>query len=74
LPDIFISELRNIVAGTCISEIPLFHVLNAKITFGNIFGSETPASGVICLKDGDELSCDVDETVFASPGTYSVIG
>ena len=55
-------------------EIPLFHVLNAKITFGNIFASETPAPGATCLRDGERMQCVVDDNVFISPGTYSVIG
>lgn len=31
-------------------EIPLFHVLNAKVTFGNIGGGESPVSGVHAIK------------------------
>ena len=39
-------------------EIPLFHVLNAKVTFGNIGGGESPVSGVhainVDIKEIDE--------------------
>lgn len=31
-------------------EIPLFHVLNAKVTFGNIGGGESPVAGVHAIK------------------------
>lgn len=31
-------------------EIPLFHVLNAKVTFGNIGGVESPVNGVHAIK------------------------
>jgi hypothetical protein len=55
-------------------EIPLFHVLNAKITFGNIFASDAPAPGVTCLRDGDQLMCTIDSSIFDAPSTYSVIG
>jgi GPCR-chaperone len=56
------------------AEIPLFHVLNAKITFGNIFASETPVPGANCVRDGERMHCVVDDNVFMSPSTYSVIG
>ena len=58
------------------SEIPLFHVLNARITFGNIFGSEAAAPNVTCIKDaeGAPLCSVVDESVFEPPATYSVLG
>lgn len=40
-------------------EIPLFHVLNAKVTFGNIGGSESPVAGVHAIKaDIQELDED----------------
>lgn len=55
---------------TCFSEIPLFHVLNARITFGNIFGAETPALGVTCL-DEDKMTCVVDDSVFQPPADYN---
>ena len=58
------------------SEIPLFHVLNARITFGNIFGSEAAAPNVTCIKDaeGAPLCSVVDDSVFNPPPTYSVLG
>ena len=57
-------------------EIPLFHALNAKITFGNIFAMDCPNTGVTCIRegDGDNYMCAVDESVFDTPTTYSVIG
>jgi len=55
-------------------EIPLFHALNAKITFGNIFAMDCPNAGVTCIHEGDSFSCAVDESVFDPPATYSVIG
>ncbi len=59
-----------------ISEIPIFHVLNARITFGNIFASDSPAEKVSCIKDseGGPLCCVVDETIFEAPNTYSTLG
>ncbi|XP_063364212.1 ankyrin repeat domain-containing protein 13D [Cydia amplana] len=45
-------------------EIPLFHVLNARITFGNIFGTETPVPHVECIQEGERLSCIVDDACF----------
>ena len=55
-------------------EIPLFHALNAKITFGNIFAMDCPNAGVTCIREGDSFMCSVDESVFDTPTTYSVIG
>lgn len=60
-------------------EIPLFHVLNARITFGNIFASESPAPGVVCLggagsNASEDLQCSVESSIFDAPSTYSVIG
>nr|XP_034831871.1 ankyrin repeat domain-containing protein 13D [Maniola hyperantus] len=46
-------------------EIPLFHVLNARITFGNIFATETPVPHVECIQEGDRLSCVVDDQCFS---------
>ena len=54
-------------------EIPLFHVLNAKVTFGNIGGGESPVSGVHAIKadiqeiDQDsEASAEQDEGLLAA--------
>lgn len=71
-----------------IAEIPLFHILNARITFGNIFSTDTPVERVSVMKDtvqrenedGEMIfetvisSCSVDETVFDVPEGYRVIG
>ncbi|XP_063891917.1 ankyrin repeat domain-containing protein 13D [Helicoverpa armigera] len=46
-------------------EIPLFHVLNARITFGNIFATECPVPYIECIQEGDRLSCVVDDQCFA---------
>jgi len=55
-------------------EIPLFHALNAKITFGNIFAMDSPNTGVTCIREDDNFMCSVDDSVFDAPTTYSVIG
>lgn len=55
-------------------EIPLFHVLNARITFGNIFSLEQPVAGVTAINDEAATACVVDESVFDPPATYSVRG
>lgn len=71
-----------------ILEIPIFHILNARITFGNIFSADKPVEGVSKLtetrqreeEDGQVVtdtavtSCSVDETVFAIPDGYRTIG
>ncbi|CAH2096526.1 unnamed protein product [Euphydryas editha] len=45
-------------------EIPLFHVLNARITFGNIFATETPVPHVQSVQAG-ALACVLDDECFA---------
>ena len=57
----------------------MFHVLNARITFGNIFASENPAEFVSCIRSGgssetDPLCCVVEDRCFDVPTTYSVTG
>ncbi|BES97735.1 Ankyrin repeat domain-containing protein [Nesidiocoris tenuis] len=55
-------------------EIPLFHVLNARITFGNIFGSEEAVSGVQHFEENGRMFCTVDEACFEPPASYVVVG
>ena len=54
-------------------EIPLFHVLNARVTFGNIFGSVTPQEFVTLIRE-PTMSCVVDEQCFEAPATYHQSG
>ncbi|VDL92455.1 unnamed protein product, partial [Schistocephalus solidus] len=35
-------------------EIPLYHILNACVTFGNLYAADAPAYGVICLSGGKQ--------------------
>ncbi|KAL3272380.1 hypothetical protein HHI36_013857 [Cryptolaemus montrouzieri] len=51
-------------------EIPLFHVLNARITFGNIFAINNPVPLVTRIEDGPEMACVLDETIFEYPSDY----
>jgi ankyrin repeat domain-containing protein 13 len=51
-------------------EIPLFHVLNARVTFGNIYGLDSSVPHVLCLQDGDNQSCVLDDLVFEIPAEY----
>nr|XP_034346735.1 ankyrin repeat domain-containing protein 13D isoform X2 [Arvicanthis niloticus] len=62
-------------------EIPLFHVLNARITFSNLCGCDEPVSSV-CVPNpssaisasGSPFPCEVDPAVFDVPEGYSVLG
>lgn len=51
-------------------EIPLFHVLNALITFGNVFALETPVTHVTNVEEDDRLTCIIDDECFAVPTNY----
>ncbi|XP_004682632.1 PREDICTED: ankyrin repeat domain-containing protein 13D [Condylura cristata] len=63
-------------------EIPLFHVLNARITFGNLCGCDEPLSSVWVpgpgsagtAAGGSPFPCEVDPAVFEVPEGYSVLG
>lgn len=52
-------------------EIPLFHVLNALITFGNVFALESPVPFVSNIKEEDDrLTCVIDDSSFDVPANY----
>ncbi|XP_061541982.1 ankyrin repeat domain-containing protein 13D isoform X5 [Phycodurus eques] len=64
-------------------EIPLFHVLNARVTFSNLCGCDEPVSSVIVHKTGGSeeagqsaapFHCDVDPSVFEPPADYTTLG
>ncbi|XP_028357368.1 ankyrin repeat domain-containing protein 13D isoform X5 [Physeter macrocephalus] len=62
-------------------EIPLFHVLNARITFSNLCGCDEPLSSVWVPAPGSAVAasaspfpCEVDPAVFEVPDGYSVLG
>ncbi|KAF2882069.1 hypothetical protein ILUMI_24117 [Ignelater luminosus] len=51
-------------------EIPLFHVLNARITFGNIFAMDAEVPHVSRIQEEDRITCILDEVIFQSPPGY----
>lgn len=53
-------------------EIPLFHVLNALITFGNVFALETPVTHVTNIQEQEEdrLTCIINDECFEVPANY----
>lgn len=55
-------------------EIPLFHVLTARITFGNIFGVDAAINKVSTVAEENGLSCVIEEDAFDPPSSYTVIG
>ncbi|XP_069027441.1 ankyrin repeat domain-containing protein 13D isoform X2 [Embiotoca jacksoni] len=64
-------------------EIPLFHVLNARVTFSNLCGCDEPISSVTVHKpDGSgeagqstpPFQCEVDPSVFEPPPDYTTLG
>lgn len=55
------------------TEVPLFHVVNASITFHNIFGSEEKIQGVNSeIEANNKLVCELDDELFEPPLHYDV--
>lgn len=55
-------------------EIPLYHISNAQITFGNLFGKDTSVEGVQTLDSDGKIFCVVEDSVFVPPRNYIVLG
>nr|CAG4645559.1 EOG090X0784 [Lynceus sp. MCZ IZ 141354] len=55
-------------------EIPLLHVMNACITFGNVFAIDAPVEGVTCINEGDQLSAVIDDSIFEPHPSYTTFG
>merc|ERR1719445_289412 len=56
-------------------EIPLFHVINAQITFSNIQALDNPVGGVTSFKEeSGRSSAAIDDSVFEVPRGYDVLG
>ncbi|KOC67225.1 Ankyrin repeat domain-containing protein 13B, partial [Habropoda laboriosa] len=55
-------------------EIPLFHILNARITFGNIFGMDQEVPHVGHLQETNRMTCLVDDVCFEAPTGYVKLG
>ncbi|XP_072293862.1 ankyrin repeat domain-containing protein 13D isoform X2 [Eucyclogobius newberryi] len=64
-------------------EIPLFHVLNARVTFSNLCGCDEPVSSVtLHSPESPEeagqapppFHCEVDPSVFEPPPDYTTLG
>ncbi|GAB0090028.1 ankyrin repeat domain-containing protein 13D [Sergentomyia squamirostris] len=54
-------------------EIPLFHIMNACVTFGNPYGLETPVADVNQIQEDDRMSCVIADQVFNIPEGYQII-
>lgn len=52
----------------------MFHVLNARITFGNIFAMDNPVAHVSKVQEEDRVTCVLDEAIFQIPPGYTQIG
>nr|CAG4649372.1 EOG090X0784 [Scapholeberis mucronata] len=68
------AKLRDFIQMQLPSEIPLFHVMNACITFGNTFAIDEAVNGISTIQEDDRLSCVVDDICFVTPGDYTVYG
>uniref|UniRef100_A0A2R5LBB9 Putative gpcr-chaperone n=1 Tax=Ornithodoros turicata TaxID=34597 RepID=A0A2R5LBB9_9ACAR len=55
-------------------EIPLFHVLNARITFGNINALNESVPGVTTLQNNGVVNCTIDSFCFEAPTGYARLG
>lgn len=55
-------------------EIPLFAVLNARITFGNIFATYSSVQGVETYDEDGQIYCTIDDSCFEAPAGYIRLG
>ncbi|KAL0272496.1 UNVERIFIED_CONTAM: hypothetical protein PYX00_005438 [Menopon gallinae] len=56
-------------------EIPLFHILHARITFGNILGLDHEVEGVKLVKeDNGRITCIVTDSCFQTAPDYVRLG
>lgn len=69
-----ISTVYELFFFHSILEIPLFHVLNARITFGNIFAMDAAVPFVTKIQEEERLTCVLDENIFNCPSGYTQIG
>jgi hypothetical protein len=67
-PRFYFNEINN--PFLFFLEIPLYHVLTAKVTFGNIHGIDKTVEGVSTIKENLNSFCAVDENIFAIPAGY----
>ena len=49
-------------------------MLNARITFGNIFAGDTPVDGVTTIQDDGYTQCTIDDSCFDAPLSYIRLG
>nr|CAG4640900.1 EOG090X0784 [Eulimnadia texana] len=56
------------------AKIPLFHVMSACVTFGNIFAAEEPVTGITQVNEADRVYCFVDDSCFEIPASYTSYG
>jgi hypothetical protein len=56
-----------------LAEIPLFHVVNGRVTFHNIFSTEARVTGVSYIKEENgRLSCVLEDNLFEPPELYHI--
>uniref|UniRef100_A0AAG5DHT3 Ankyrin repeat domain-containing protein n=1 Tax=Anopheles atroparvus TaxID=41427 RepID=A0AAG5DHT3_ANOAO len=74
-----VSKLRDFITMQLPSgfpvkiEIPLFHVLNAVVTFGNVFAIEQSVPHVTHIRESDDrTTCVIDDACFEAPSGYGV--
>lgn len=64
----------HILISRIFTEIPLFHILNARITFGNIFAWDQQVPHVRSISESNRLTCIVEDDCFEAPNGYAKLG
>ena len=49
-------------------------MLNARITFGNIFATDSGVEGVNTVEEEGQMFCSIDDSCFEPPDRYIRLG
>lgn len=55
-------------------EIPLFHLINAVVTFSNCMTMDNPVAQVTKVEENDRVTVTIEDSIFEIPSNYARSG